>query len=216
MKRFMIAFSLAAAVILAGCGSSSSGPSAPPDYYPIAVGNWWVVSVDAYATAGTDTLTMTGTTTQSVSGTTTHAQGFDLWEIEEIDDFTFSVGDTTWNTLDTSYSYIAESDSEIVAYDDTITLDHEIIMKLPVTVGETWNPYTDEPDIVREILSVSASVSVPAGSFSGCLHFSDTDPQAPDDDFEAWAAPDVGPCMFHADSADIIFWDGELQSYAVN
>jgi hypothetical protein len=214
--RYLIAVSILVAVLLAGCGGSSSGPSGPTDYYPLAVGNWWIMDLDGYVLWGADTVTVTAVNENTVTRTTTHAQGFDLYEIEQISTMTFTHPDTTFSDTDTTFTYIAESDSEVVAYDDTITLDHEVMLKLPVTVGETWNPYSDEPDIVREILSITVSVSVPAGSFSGCLHMEDRDPQAPDDEFEAWAAPSVGPVRMLIDSSGVFHVEGELRSYVAN
>lgn len=206
--------------VFTGCSSSSTGPSGPVNYFPVAMGNRWTMTMSGFVIpAGVDTVTVTGTFERTVIDTTTHAMGYKLWVMEEISATTFTQGDTTVTYRDTSYAYTMESDSELVAYDDTITTEYEILVKLPVTVGETWEPYTDDNSVTREILSISTIVSVPAGSFSSCLHLQDTDSEAPDDNWEMWSAPGIGPCRVETDAVDsseVIHIEGELQSYLIN
>ena len=210
-----------AAAVLTGCGSSSTGPSGPVDYFPIAIGNTWNFSIDGYLipAGSADTILLDGILERVIVDTTQHQQGFEVWVLKDISAVTFIQGDTTVTMRDTSFMYTFETSNEILAYDDTVSTDHEIVSKLPVTVGETWEPYSDDSTTVREVLSVTASVSVPAGSFTGCAHFRDTDSEYPDDNYEFWLAPGVGFCRIinhMVDSTEVIHFDGELESYVVN
>lgn len=216
MKIFAISVSLCIAVLLSGCGDSPSDPSGPVDYFPILAGNTWNCGFTGFVLIGADTITLTGTTVNTILGTTTHTGGFDVWKFRMIENITYTAGDTTWAEVDTTFTYTFSSDSEIVAYDDTLSFDYEIIMKLPVTVGESWVPDADRPDVTRSVESISESVSVPAGNFTGCLHLSDSDSQAPGYAIDMWLAPEVGHCKMIGDSSGVMHLEIELGSYTVN
>ncbi|MCK4506695.1 MAG: hypothetical protein KAW14_13855 [Candidatus Aegiribacteria sp.] len=65
-------------------------------------------------------------------------------------------------------------------------------MKLPVTLGDTWVPNSDEPTITRTVLSLSASVTVPAGSYTSCANLRDTDSEEPDFYFDLFFSRGTG------------------------
>jgi hypothetical protein len=209
-----------AAAVLTGCGSSSTGPSGPVDYFPLAIGNTWNFSIDGYLiqAGSADTILLEGTLQRAIVDTTQHQQGFEVWVLKDIVAITFIQGDTTITMRDTSFAYTFETSNEVLAYDDTVSTDHEIVSKLPVTVGETWEPYSYDSTTVREVLSVTASVPTPAGNFTGCAHFRDTDSAYPEENFEFWLAPGVGFCkiIIHEVDSTEVHYDGELESYVVN
>lgn len=102
---------------------------------------------------------------------------------------------------DTSYSYTFDADSELIAYDDTLSTDYEIVMKFPPTLGEIWEPFTDSI-IVREVVSLSASISVPSGNYTACIYLRDTDTAEPDFLWNMYVAEGIGPVFFVIEEAD--------------
>jgi hypothetical protein len=207
--------------LLTGCGDGATGPSGPPDYFPIAMGNTWGFTVDGYVVnaGASDTIDLSGTFDREVVDTTMHQQGFEVWKIRETSAVTFTQGDTSITYRDTSFIYTLETANEFLAYNDTVSTVYEIVARLPVTVGETWEPYGGDTTVVREVLSVSEHLALPAGGFSGCLHMEDTDYTAPDDDWDIWCAPGIGPCRVvshNADSTQVSHIEVEMESYSVN
>lgn len=216
-KYYFVAVS---ALFLAGCGSNSSGPSPAPEYFPVAVGNVWNHDVSgSWENPGVDTAYVQGTMIREVTGTATHISGNQVFVFESVSELEFQLNDTTFTVSDTMYTYGFDADSEFIGYDDTLSADYEIVMKLPPTVGETWEPMTDDPTIVREVLSVTSSVSVPAGNFSNCVLVRDTDTDDPAYLWEMYLANGVGPVYYRAEEADgdtEIYTEVELQSYVIN
>lgn len=219
MRVFRLAAIVCLAAFLWGCGSSSSGPSPAPEYFPLTVGNVWNHEVTSQWFSPTDTLDATGTMTRLITGTATHENGRTLFAMQSISEFEVPFGDTTIVWADTSISYGFDADSEFIAYDDTVSAEYEIFMKLPPTVGETWEPMSDDSTIVREVISITASVSVPAGNFSDCIHIRDTDTDEPEYSWDTYIADGVGPVLYEVFEEDSVFTmdtDIELTSYVVN
>ncbi|MCK5787148.1 MAG: hypothetical protein KAH54_11415 [Candidatus Sabulitectum sp.] len=218
--RLFIAMVIAAGLILTGCGDSSSGPSADPDYLPVSVGNHWDYGIDGFMVSSSDdTLSVEGSFLREVTRTVTHENGSALFELEDISSLSVEIGDTVVVWTDTSYTYAFDADSEFIGYDDSLSADYEIILKLPPTLGETWEPETDDPTVVREVVSLSASISVPSGNYTGCIHLRDTDSDDPDYLWNMYLVPDIGPAMFlmeEADSSSFTHMEVDLESYVIN
>lgn len=217
--RILIVLTFACWLVIAGCGSDSSGPSADPGYFPISIGNLWNYGVDGYLIgAKGDTLTANGSYVREVSKTVTHESGLVLFELVSSFSMNVEFPDTVAVWSDTSYSYAFDADSELIAYDDTLSTDYEIIMKFPPVLGETWEPFIDST-IVREVVSLSASISVPSGNYTNCIHLRDTDTAEPDNFWDMYIAEDIGPAMFIVEEADSMFLNHieiELESYLIN
>ncbi len=219
-KLFVLS-ALLSLIVLQGCENErptephATPPPAVP-YYPTALGNTWIGQVDGMMIGGHgDTSTVSGRTSSRIIGQTTHAQGFELWTLEEVDSLIYWSHDTVYTEIDTSLVYVSLSSSEVGVYDDTVTTEHEILFKLPLTVGETWTPYADYPTVTREVISLTDSVTVPAGSFSGCLRMRDTDLMNP----TVWVyyfAPDVGQVLMIVDSTENCHISKRLMSFVIN
>lgn len=131
--------------------------------------------MDGYLTyAKGDTLAADGSFVREVTRTVTHENGLVLFELVSRFSMSVQLPDTVVVWSDTSYSYTFDADSELIAYDDTLSMDYEIVMKFPPTLGEIWEPFSDST-IVREVVSLSASISVPSGNYTDCIHLRDTD-----------------------------------------
>ncbi len=217
--RIAILLILAGWLIIAGCGTDASGPSADPDYFPISIGNQWDYDVDGYLTnTKGDTLTVDGSYVREVTKTVTHESGLVLFEL--VSSFSMSVQfpDTVVVWSDTSYSYTFDADSELIAYDDTLTSDFEIVMKFPPVAGETWEPFADST-VIREVVSLSSSISVPSGNYTDCIHLRDTDTADPDFLWNMYVAEGIGPASFvieEADSNSFSHMEIELESFLIN
>ena len=92
---------------------------------------------------------------------------------------TMTTPDTSFTMIETMLGYVHESDTELRLYDDTTSTDYQLFLKLPVTLGDTWVPHVTEPTITRTVLSLSASITVPAGSFTSCANLRDLDSSEP-------------------------------------
>lgn len=200
--RLLIAFVMLLGFTIAGCGSNSSGSSADPDYLPISVGNHWDYDVDGYlADARGDTVLAEGSFVREATRTVTHENGLVLFELVSRFSMSVQFPDTVVVWSETSYSFAFDADSELVGYDDTLSAEYEIIMKLPPAAGETWEPFADST-IVREVVSLSASISVPSGNYTECIHLRDTDTADPDFLWNMYVAEDIGPALFIIEQAD--------------
>ncbi len=207
-------------LLLTSCGSSSTSPSSPSSYIPLSVGNQWNNDINGFVIfASGDTLTISGTMVRKITGTATHDNGASCYISEDLMNITYTTPDTSFSFSDTTINYIAESDTQFLVYDDTLSTEFELLLKLPVTVGETWVPDpADDPDTVREVISITSSVSVPAGSFTNCLLTEDSDPSLPDDYWRMYFAPGIGPVKIEMvevddDYTEIIF---NTTSYVVH
>jgi len=223
MHTFTKFFALAAMlslIVLQGCENErpTEPHPTPPDvpYYPMALGNTWIGQVDGMMVGGHgDTSTVTGRTSSRVIGQTTHSQGFELWTLEDVDSLIYCSPNTLYTVIDTSLAYVSLTDYEVNVYDDTITAEHEILFKLPLTVGETWTPYPNYPTVTREVISLTDSVTVPAGSFSDCLLMRD-DNSMGSAVWNYYFAPDIGQARMTADSGLSSHVSERLMSFVIN
>lgn len=170
---------LAAAVAVVGCGDNDpTGPDGSGDWLPLAVGNQWVYAVDGMwveNNTDADTTWVAGASTITVTGQTTHAEGFDLFVIRDISSATITSPDTTVVVRDTLISYAQSDSGDVYLFGDTTSSYETLEILTPLLPANTWHPYPDADDITRTVTSVTLSMTVPAGSFTGCAQLTDLD-----------------------------------------
>lgn len=211
-----------AALLLLGCGDDSTGPGEPgeDDWLPLAVGNSWNYSTEGLMVSEGDSTDIEGVFEREITCKVSHQQGFDVWELESMLEMTFHPREgSSYTVTDTSYSYVYLDDTELRLYEDTITTEYQLMLMLPLEVGDTWYPFPDDTTVVREVMSISASVTVPAGSFTGCSHVRDTDSTAPESESAIYFARGVGSLREVTDDIDeqnSLYIESVLVSYTVN
>lgn len=171
MRKFL-AFS--ALFLIFGCGDSDS-PSGPEQgggdaaYYPLAVGNQWIYDRAGQMTiSGVQMATVNGMNITDITGTITHELGFDVYVQEtHMTDTTEFVGETLI-TDSTFTTYMRITDQGLYSYVNLFGADSAGFVPFPLEVGATWQ-FSDDPPMTAEILSMTETVNVPAGSFQNCL-----------------------------------------------
>ncbi len=220
MRKLIAMFTVISLLIVFGCGSDSTGPSGNTDYLPMAVGNQWNYSVSGYSIeAGADTIIISGSSISKVLEVTTHQQGFQLYAIHDSTTTIMTTPDTTITCITTAMTYAHNADTEWRIYDDTTSTDYEILMKLPVTLGDGWIPDADEPTVMRTVLSVSETVTVPAGTYTDCANLRDSDSQEPDFYFDLLFSRGTGVVRFlinESDSTETVYMAYALTSSIIN
>lgn len=182
MKK--LAFASVALVIafLFACGGDTTGPDPAPegDWMPMTVGNWWNYVYDGFTFfgTGTDSFDISGSAERRVMALLGHQGGFQVYEFRSQSEMILTNPDTTMVYADTQFIYIRNTGDEIRAYDDTVSTDYNLVALLPLTLGESWLTQPGDTD-ESEVTSLSASVTVPAGSFSGCAVITQTDTSEP-------------------------------------
>lgn len=177
MKTLFI--TLSGLMLVFGCGDSGS-PSGPEQgggdaaYYPLAVGNQWVYDRSGQMTiAGIQMATINGMNVTDITGTVTHELGFDVYVQENaIDDTTEFVGETL--IVDSTFTtYMRITDQGFYSYVSLFGSDSVGFVPFPLQVGATWQ-FSDDPPMTAEILSLTETVTVPAGTFENCLELRTT------------------------------------------
>ena len=161
LKKF-IAPLMVIILFTAGCTSTSPTPEPQPtpgsepqdkieDYLPLSEGNKWV-----YEGIGCEYASYTE-------------------EVTHVKDNRYQViinngGTSTANRYIITVDSIVQDYMEHEFYEDKSILDSpanhdEIIMKLPLEVGNSWI----SGDNIHEVYSVNSTIQVPAGTFSDCL-----------------------------------------------
>ncbi len=146
---------------------SSNGEDAK--YYPLAVGNEWVYGRDGtMSLSGTQIATITGACTTEITGTSTHSDEFEVF-IQEytVTDTIAMYGDTIY-TDSTFTTYVRVTDDGLYGYAHLTDTDSSWVIPFPLQNGATWD-FSDDPPMTASILSMSANVTVTAGSFDNCL-----------------------------------------------
>ncbi|MBN1433902.1 hypothetical protein JW921_04025 [Candidatus Fermentibacterales bacterium] len=212
---------VASALILLACGEDSTGPSGPQgdDWMPLAIGNHWQSVIEGYLTAAGDTTDVDGTIDRQVMGIVSHDQGFDVWEFRTISSMTFYPPQGgSYSLSETTLVYLYADSLEVRIYEDTLTADFELVLDLPLEVGNTWYSYPDS-SWISEVISLTASVTVPAGSFTGCAHIEGSDPAQPGDTYNSYLCRGVGIVKEVVDEDDVLadsHVEMELESYDLN
>lgn len=146
--------------LVSGCGDDKSTNPGTSEKkvtdWPLEVGNWWKYEVRETEgeEVSVDTVTVTVVSTTTVFGNRI------AYELERVPD-----GWSEW---------LVCVNGEMRAYYDAPTGDgdYTIFLKEPIRVGTTWAYATDVPpaEDMAVIRAASASVTVPGGVFSDCVH----------------------------------------------
>ena len=147
-------------LFLPGCGKKKS--TKPPtenggslaDYLPLQVGNWWKYERVFWEESGytfVDTFTETVVEQDTVLG---GKLAFRLEEDEGVDE--------EWMVVFNDELRLYEEMPEQYS-------DYYVFLKLPIQVGNKWNYYPGYP-LQAEIVSTTATLNVPAGTFNNCIH----------------------------------------------
>jgi hypothetical protein len=196
----------------AGCAPAHFGVTAPSaDYYPLAVGDHWTYGF----MPGTKKYDADITQKKTINGVTGYAL-----------------------SIDQEYSFMAAEPTGIYQLaqgepgDPTSALvfdPPQRIYKLPFVVGDSWytpvllEPSKPKSQIVLLYGAVKSldDITVPAGSFKGCVHVLIDDPRdSPSDVTELWFAAGVGVVKTRTyisrDGLAPKTYDTELISYKLN
>ncbi len=168
-------FILSTALILTAfaCGGSNNpaGPTPGNDseFYPLAVGNIWMYDCSGtISLSGVQMGTISGITEVEITGTETHSEGFDVFvQVNAVCDTTEMYGQT-FVTDSTFTEYIRITDAGLYGYSNLTNTDSSFTVPFPLQDGATWT-FAEEPPTTGEILSMSANVTVGAGSFENCM-----------------------------------------------
>ena len=220
MKMMLLA--AAAAVLIAtllSCGDGTTGPSPSPgeDWMPLTVGNWWNGTLSGYAVSTTDadTTEYSGTSQRRITALLDHAGGFQVYEFRTIMDMAFTHPDTAWTIDDTMYVYLRNTGDELQGYEDTLSTDYRLMAPLPLTLSETWHPWADSTDTLNEVVSLSASITVPAGSFSDCAIIRETTTELPDFQADTYFHEGTGIISERTTWTDVMILNVDLETYSV-
>ena len=208
----MLAFLLVSILLLvAACGNSTSGPSSSEGWFPLAVGNWWLYDVDGISIQGQDTLTYSGSLINRITSLQEHADGFQVYELRSISDINSTSSGNSLTTADTSSVYLQQTAEEFRLYYSTLSSQYDILIKFPVTLGETWLSPDSFPGGF-EVTGFDEFIYVPAGGFSNCAVISEA--MSPQFVLERSYHEGTGMIELHVSSP---FYSGKesLQSYNV-
>ena len=182
MKKFAITSGAILIAFLFACGGDTTGPDPAPegDWMPMTVGNWWNYVYDGFIFIGTslDSFDLSGSAERRVTDLLQHQGGFQVYEFRSQSEMILTNPDTTMTYADTQFVYIRNTGDEMRAYQDTVSTDYDLLALLPMTLGESWLTQPGDTH-ENEVTSLSASVTVPAGSFSSCAVITQTDTQEP-------------------------------------
>lgn len=173
MKTTMFILSTALILTAFACGGSSDpvGPTPGNDseFYPLAVGNTWTYDCSGtVSVSGVQMGTISGKTEVDITGTETHSGGFDVFvQVNTVCDTT-EMGGQTFFTDSTFTEYIRITDSGLFGYRHLADTDSSFTVPFPLKNGATWT-FSEEPPTTGEILSMSATVTVSAGTFENCM-----------------------------------------------
>lgn len=170
-RRRCLAIVCTAALFLA-CGDDPFNPGQNDDsrYYPLAVGNTW--NYTRFGTYNIDSLsyTIVGSSTVNITGTAEHSGGFQVFIEETMVSDTIQ-GLMVIESLDTSY--VRVTPEGFFGYPGLSSSDSSWTVPFPLIAGMVW-AFQTEPPVTGEILSLTAGVTVPAGSFADCLEMRTT------------------------------------------
>ncbi len=172
MKRTM--FMLSAAIVLSVFACKSDSPAGPStgsdsDFYPLAVGNTWTYDRSgSFSAGGVQVGTLSGKSVVEITGTASHSGGFDVFVQEStINDTTVLFGLTAISDS-TITDYLRVTGDGFFGYPHLTDTVSSYTVPFPLKNGATWR-FAAKPPITGNILSMSANVTVAAGSFSTCM-----------------------------------------------
>lgn len=164
--------------VFSSCGDGTTGPTpAEEDWLPLAVGNWWNGDIDGWFISYTDadTVLLTGSFDRRVESLQDHQGGFQVYEFVTYSDMVLTHPDTVMTMMDTTTTYLRNTGDEMRGYVDTISEDYELMARFPLTLLDEWYPWPDSTQYTTEVVSLSASITVPAGAFNDCAILRDLD-----------------------------------------
>ncbi len=218
MKKIIVFFiAISMLSVLSTCGSDSTGPEPQSEnWMPLSVDNWWNSTIEGYMIdpAGPDTFDLSGSMDRTVTALLNHKEGFQVYEFETLMEMTFTHPDTSYMVAKTSYIYLRNTGDEMREYLDTVSTDYTIIALFPLTLNEIW-PASPVSDTNYEVVSLNASVTVPAGSFANCGIIRETNLNAPDFICDRYFHRNIGivrDSLVYGDLQEIIF---NLESFNV-
>ncbi len=203
--------------VLSACGGDSTGPEPQSEnWMPLSVGNFWNSTIEGYTIdpAGPDTFDLSGSLERTVTALLDHQGGFRVYELETITEMTFTHPDTSYTVAETLYIYLRNTGDEMREYQDTVSINYMVIALFPLTLNKIW-PASPVSSTIYEVVSLKASVTVPAGSFSNCGIIRETDLNEPDFICDRYFHRDLGivrDSLVYGDLQKIIF---NLESYDV-
>lgn len=160
-------------VFIIGCGDNDTpaGPQSGTDsaYYPLAVGNQWVYNRSgSISVAGISLSTISGENVSDITGQISHGDGFQVYVQEyDMSDTIETAGQEVF--LDSTFTtYMNITDAGVYSYVSLAGSDSVGFVPFPLQVGATWQ-FSEEPPMTGEILSLTETVNVPAGTFENCL-----------------------------------------------
>jgi hypothetical protein len=223
MKRTMFVLSVALILSAFACGSDGpAGPSTGSDseFYPLAVGNTWTYDRSgSFSAAGVQVGTVSGKAVIEITGTATHSSGFDVFvQKSTINDTTVIYGQTIISDS-TFTDYLRVTDSGFYGYPHLTDADSSYTVPFPLQNGATWQ-FAEQPPVTGNILSMSADVTVTAGSFSGCMEmqviFSDSVVSVSNTTDFARNVGNVKNVLVVADNTITSTVTNSLETYSVN
>lgn len=203
MRPFV--FVVAAAAV--GCGGSSYDPKIDPahfvsgvdnQFFPLVPGTVFQYRVqetneDGTVTVTPDTKVIMGVTTMVVRDT---ARSNGIVVEDTLDYYAQDDEHTVWYFGEdtTEYDGIGGSSTEgswTGGVDDALPGK---IIPGTLTVGDTYRQeyYADEAEDMGEILALDTAITVPAGSYTGCLQTRDFSPLEPEVEENKWYCPGTG------------------------
>lgn len=162
MKKLLLFVPIVLYII--GCGGEAV------NYFPLSVGSVWDYLTTTTAYTPTDTTEMPGTMYVEITEETTLDDGTEV--VEQMTIETTVVEPDTF--VDTSYTYMEETEDYIRSYDDKADTTADTWAELPIEEGNTWDVNADMSAVVLG----RADVSVPAGDYDDCWeigYYTDTD-----------------------------------------
>lgn len=218
MKKLAIASVAILITLVFSCGDSATGPGPSPDedWFPLTVGNWWNSTYDGFMIIDTDadTFDISGSMERSVTALLQHQEGFQVYEFRALTEFILTNPDTSMVNSDTQFIYIRETSDELRGYQDTVSTYYELIAMLPLTLGESWLAYPDE-NTEYEVTSLNSSVTVQAGTFSGCAVITRTDPDDPNFQSDAYFHDGTGIVFEYITEDGFLEITASLESYNI-
>lgn len=213
-------------LMLITCGdTSTTGPTEPPPpppegYYPMQIGSVWQYSLSGTETNSSGNWDLSGTEIWTIAGQSVHDEGFNVYQlnVDWSTTYTPTGGGTSYTTSDSYTDWVYVDDNVVRLYDYLSATTYSQWLQFPLSVGNTWNYWPDLPGIaIITVESMSASVTVPAGTFDGCAHLSFDYGQAPNDYLNRYFAEGTGLIkqVYHVDSGttDIFTYEIKLTSY---
>jgi hypothetical protein len=205
-RRDMLLLTLSI-LMASNAGDPGAAVPAVPNWYPVAGGLTWEYGISGTQAFGADTADIAGSMTRKVAGVFQHSGGFPVSMIvSDVEiEFTPRSGEEPTASMVSDTFFVLVTDSLVLRYQSLDSDECGILMKLPLEVGSTWSFHPSVPT-TDEVSGLDDTISVPAGTYAGCAHISETFtvPEAAGSFNDFYFADGVGAVMFilHAEVQD--------------